>query len=255
MLTLAHGGGNTGVTGALNSTANASFTVDFFAGDAADATLGSNQTYLGSTLVSTDATCNGAFNVTLPVATAPGKFISATATDADGNTSEFSAGVIVGAPTAAPASISGRVTTASGEPLGGVTVSLNGNVANAGAGANAITDANGSFRFDNLEVGGFYTVTPVLANYSFAPATRSFSLAGNRTDAVFTAAPDAVSTANPLDTEGFFVRQQYLDFLDRGDPGVQGSRIQPVIRADAVLRLSPPRCGQGRLQLLAERLE
>jgi hypothetical protein len=45
-----------------------------------------------------------------------------------------------------------------------------------------------------------------LVNYF--PANRSFSLLGNKTDAVFTALPGATS-ANPIDTNEYFVRQQY----------------------------------------------
>jgi hypothetical protein len=36
-----------------------------------------------------------------------------------------------------------------------------------------ITDANGSYRFENVETGGFYAVTPTRANYAFSPASRS----------------------------------------------------------------------------------
>jgi hypothetical protein len=39
----------------------------------------------------------------------------------------------------------------------------------------------------NVETNGFYVVTPGLANYSFSPENRSFSLMGNKNDAVFTA--------------------------------------------------------------------
>src|SRR5207253_519841 len=65
-----------------------------------------------------------------------------------------------------------------------------------------------------LEPGGFYTVTPTQANYEFDPASRSFSLLGDKTDAVFTATP-LPAKANPLDSPEFFVRQQYVDFLGR----------------------------------------
>jgi hypothetical protein len=54
-----------------------------------------------------------------------------------------------------------------------------------------------------------------LVNYGFSPGARSFSLAGNTTEAVFTAIPDYIERANPLDTPEYFVRQQYLDFLGR----------------------------------------
>ena len=77
-----------------------------------------------------------------------------------------------------------------------------------------ITDANGNYRFDNVETSGFYTVRPTRANFSFNPAERSFSQTGNRTDAVFTGSI-VLEGANPVDTPEYFVRQHYLDFLGR----------------------------------------
>lgn len=114
------------------------------------------------------------------------------------------------APSAAGANISGRIVTSAGVPLGGVVVRLSG-----GNGDTAISDSNGNYRFQNVETNGFYTVTPELGNYHFSPASRSFSLVGDRTDAVFTAEADATATANAIDSSEFFVRQQYLDFLGR----------------------------------------
>jgi hypothetical protein len=113
-------------------------------------------------------------------------------------------------PTAAPANISGQVVTADGTPLAGVTLHLSG-----GAEATAITDSSGSYRFIGVESSSFYTVTPVLANYQFSPANRSFSLLADKTDALFTASPDAIATTNAIDTNEYFVRQQYIDLLGR----------------------------------------
>ncbi|MCU1267467.1 MAG: Na-Ca exchanger/integrin-beta4 [Acidobacteria bacterium] len=117
---------------------------------------------------------------------------------------------IPSAPTAAPATISGQIRTAAGLAMDGVVIELNG-----GRSGRAITDANGNYRFVNLAVGAFYTVTPALVNFTFSPHDRSFSLIANNTDAVFTALPDQLQTANPLETPEYFVRQQYLDFLNR----------------------------------------
>jgi hypothetical protein len=114
------------------------------------------------------------------------------------------------APTAAPAFISGQVTTASGVPLAGVTMFLSGARA-----ARAITDSNGNYRFMNVDTDNFYTVTPSIVNYQFSPASRSFSLLANKTDATFTGTRNAVVTGNVIDTPEFFVRQHYLDFLGR----------------------------------------
>jgi len=125
------------------------------------------------------------------------------------NFSDWTVGEI-SAPTAAPATISGQVTTTSGAPLAGVTMWLSGSRS-----ALAITDAGGNYRFENVETGGFYTVTPSIVNYHFSPASRSFSLLGNTTDALFTGARDASSNINVIDTPEYFVRQHYLDFLGR----------------------------------------
>src|SRR5207253_7814011 len=79
----------------------------------------------------------------------------------------------------------------------------------------AITDGNCMYHFDNVATDAFYSVTPALASFSFSPASRSFSLIGNKTDAVFTATTASNPFENPLNGGDFFVRQQYLDFLGR----------------------------------------
>ncbi|HXD32667.1 MAG TPA: choice-of-anchor D domain-containing protein, partial [Pyrinomonadaceae bacterium] len=129
---------------------------------------------------------------------------------APANSFKLNIGVIFVTPSAANGSISGRITNASGTTVGGVTVDLSGSQS-----ARAITNSRGEYRFGNLETGGVYTITPSLANYSFSPANRSFSLVGNKTDATFTAEPDAAASANAIDSNEYFVRQQYLDFLGR----------------------------------------
>ncbi|MGH9927945.1 MAG: DUF4214 domain-containing protein, partial [Pyrinomonadaceae bacterium] len=78
-----------------------------------------------------------------------------------------------------------------------------------------ITDANGNYRFDNVETNGFYSVTPARLNYHFSPEVRSFSQIGNTTSALFTATRDAGSGDNAINMPEYFVRQHYLDFLGR----------------------------------------
>ena len=127
-------------------------------------------------------------------------------------------------PTAAPATISGQITTPDGSPLSGAIVALEGAESLTVDGAQSrrtITDSNGQYRFDDVEVDNFYTITPQLANFRFAPLNLSFSLLADKTDATFTAQADGAATANPLDTNMYFVRQQYLDFLGR-EPDEQG---------------------------------
>lgn len=84
-------GASTQVAGRLNSTANTTFTLDFYANAMIDPSdFGEGQRYLGSAAVTTDGSGNVTFNVSLAAATVAGELITATATDPDGNTSEFS---------------------------------------------------------------------------------------------------------------------------------------------------------------------
>jgi len=121
-------------------------------------------------------------------------------------------------PTAADGSISGLIGDSNGVPVAGVAIHLNGTQTRI-----TITDANGSYRFDNVETNGFYTITPARVNFVFSPANRSFSLLGVHTEASFTASANG-DHVNAIDTTEFFVRQQYLDFLGRepDPPGFTG---------------------------------
>ena len=107
------------IAGSLNSLPNATYTLDFYANAAADPSgYGQGQRYLGSTSVTTDAAGNATFSVTLPSATASGEWVSATATDAGGNTSEFS--LDSRANTAAPVTVQSTVVNgANGAVLNG----------------------------------------------------------------------------------------------------------------------------------------
>jgi len=114
------------------------------------------------------------------------------------------------APTASGGTVTGRIVDDNGNPVEGAVVRLEGT-----QNRKFITDANGFYRFDNVETNGFYTVTPSRANYSFTPQVRSFSQIGESTEAAFGATLSTSTLANPLDTPEYFVRQHYVDFLNR----------------------------------------
>ena len=126
-----------------------------------------------------------------------------------GNFSDWTLGA-PSAPTAAPGVVTGRIVDNNGAPVEGAVVGLEGT-----QNRKFISDANGFYRFDNVETNGFYTVTPSRANYSFNPSARSFSQTGETTEAAFGATLATSSLQNPLDTPEYFVRQHYLDFLGR----------------------------------------
>lgn len=87
-------------------------------------------------------------------------------------------------PTAAETSISGKVSNASGNGLRRATVLLQ----NTTNGKTLITrtGADGRYKFENLEVGVVYVVTPRLARHTFSPANKLVSLTEEVTDMDFT---------------------------------------------------------------------
>lgn len=103
--------GYTRFVGTLNSEPGKTYTIEFFSNTICSAQgHGQGKTYLASTIVTTDAGCNAGFNVIRPTLAVPaGSFITATATDDEGNTSEFSACIqsVVGPPARPPADFDG----------------------------------------------------------------------------------------------------------------------------------------------------
>jgi len=86
--------GSTQVQGLLNSIPNSVFRLEFFASPPWDAKgRAEGLLFLGDTTVTTQPDGNAAFSVSLPVWAPSNTVITATATDALGNTSEFSAPV------------------------------------------------------------------------------------------------------------------------------------------------------------------
>ncbi len=89
------------VSGTLNSAPTSTYTIDFYSNTTADATnRGQGKTFSGSTSVTTDATGKATFTAATNATVALNSILSATATDAGGNTSEFAANITNVAPTA-----------------------------------------------------------------------------------------------------------------------------------------------------------
>ena len=125
--------GSTTVTGLLGSAPNATFDLDFYAN--ASCTFRPHdylqgEYYMGSTSVLTNGAGAAAFTVDLPVAALPGTPISATATSADGSTSEFSQRIVFtvspsSGPAGTPLALSGT------NFLPGLAVTVGGTLADA----------------------------------------------------------------------------------------------------------------------------
>ena len=91
------GAGSTRVVGKLNSAPSTTFDLDFYANPACSnfpREFVEGETWLGTSQVTTDANGDATFDVTLPGPTEAGARITVTATDPNGNTSEFSQRII-----------------------------------------------------------------------------------------------------------------------------------------------------------------
>ena len=125
-------GSTTEVQGSLYSTPNSSFLIQFFASPVPSWTgYGQGKTLVGASDVTTDQNGDASFTESIPVGLAPGQYLSATATDPNGNTSEFAADVplkglanliLTGTASPNPVPAGGQVTYV-------VTVSNSGNLA------------------------------------------------------------------------------------------------------------------------------
>jgi hypothetical protein len=83
---------STVIAGTLNSKASTTYTIDFYEVSACDSSgNGEGQTWLGSTQATTDGNGNAAWSQTVTRTVPTDHFVTATATDPDGSTSEFSA--------------------------------------------------------------------------------------------------------------------------------------------------------------------
>ncbi|HLJ92178.1 MAG TPA: right-handed parallel beta-helix repeat-containing protein [Gemmataceae bacterium] len=105
LLTAFQSGSRTFVQGMFNSTLDTVFNLEFFANTAGDPSgYGEGEHFLDSRMVLTDDLGDASYTFIFPVAVPAGQFVTATATDPNNNTSEFSAWVMVGAGQAPPPS-------------------------------------------------------------------------------------------------------------------------------------------------------
>jgi hypothetical protein len=91
--------GSTTIEGALTSISNETYRIEFFLNNVADPSgNGEGQIYLGNTTVTVHGSGPESFTSTFPVSLVYTQFITATATDPSGNTSEFSPAIQVRTP-------------------------------------------------------------------------------------------------------------------------------------------------------------
>ena len=173
--------GGTRVQGVLHGAPSGSYDLDFFANDACvrfPKDFLEGRTYLGSGVATTNEKGEGPFDITVPVGIGPGERVSITATDANGNTSEFSQRM--------PFSI----TPASGPSAGGTNVIIDG------------TDFEEPI---TVTIGGVPATNVVLVSFNQITATTPALAAGSLNDVAVTNKKGATGTLE----KGFVA-----DFLD-----------------------------------------
>jgi hypothetical protein len=112
-----------------------------------------------------------------------GDLVTATATDADGNTSEFT---MVSAPTAGEVSICGRVFRSATEGVYNARLTLTDI---EGGSISVATNNFGYYCFDSVEAGRTYVLSISHKMYIFTPPSRIISVADSLDDVHFIASP------------------------------------------------------------------
>jgi hypothetical protein len=105
------------------------------------------------------------------------------------------------APTAASVSVGGRVLTAEGEGISKVTVSMadtNGNT------RTALTNPFGYYRFDGVQVGGFYVISVTAKHHQFENPTRSINVVDELTDVDFISHSPTIALRSLSSVESYF---------------------------------------------------
>ena len=131
LTTATSSGGATNIAGTLSSAPNSTLRIEFFASDPDPLSLpAEGQQFLGFANASTDNNGDGSFSVSLNVTVTNGRVVTATATDAVGNTSEFSAGLVVPTqpPTPTPTATATATPTATPTPTNALNLSTRARV-------------------------------------------------------------------------------------------------------------------------------
>ena len=144
---------STTITGTYVGLASSTYTLELFSNTSPDPTLyGQGKTYIGSVTLTTDATGNATFTTTVSTLPPSQSMVTATATDAAGNTSEFSM-VVQATFHSAPASTTTQLSTSNASVFEGTAVTFTAKVLLSGT-----TTPSGTVMFEEVLSGGTMNV-------------------------------------------------------------------------------------------------
>jgi CSLREA domain-containing protein len=217
----ANGGSGATISGTLNSTASTTFRLEFFASETCDSSgYGEGELYLGADSVTTDAGGDVSFASSVPTAIPSGWVVTATATDPDGNTSEFSACSGSAGSGNSPPTVLSAAADASGDE--GSTLTTSGSFQDSngdsltisGAGAGSVVDnGDGTWSWSyEPDDNGTGTVTVTADDGNGGTVTDSFDWTADNVN------PDVTLTA-PTDGALYQVGASVGVSADLTDPG------------------------------------
>lgn len=231
----------TTITGNLNSTPSTTFSLNFYSSSVCDPSgngEGATPFGPGAVGVATDSNGNAGFSVTLPAPLSPGHVITATATDAAGNTSEFSPCDAIGGRLAFSAanfviSENAHSIQITVNRTGSSSLPVSVDYATSDITASERSDyttALGTLRFAAGETTKTFQFLVSLDSFIEGPESSALILS-NPTGGAVLGVPSAATVqindavpspvTNPIDEAQNFVRQHYHDFLNR-DPDAAG---------------------------------
>ncbi len=251
------------ITGTLNSTPNASFRIEFFSNPVKDKSgYGQGQTYVGFTNVNTDSNGNATFTFTGSTNIPIGSFVSSTATDSAGNTSEFS-GDYVQTPVAAGTVQFSSIGYATAQSGGYATIAVTRTNGSSGfasvnystSAGTAIpnvdyTDVSGTAMFGDGSNATQYFVIPILPNFVVGPdKTINVQLSSPSGVSLGTTTAAVVTLLN-VNAAGFTVTP--TSGLATSQTGTSTSfkvRLNSQPTAPVVLNLSSSNTSQGQVNV------
>jgi hypothetical protein len=218
LITFAQGftNGTTHIQGTLNSNPGVTFMLDFYYSAAVDDSgYGEGEFYLGATSVATDANGDATFDALLPVTVPSNSFVTATATHADGSTSEFSLAIAAGGVTDVP--IAGLSAVNYGPGYTNTPVTLSAGVT-AGTGV--------SFEW-NLGDGNLAAGALVEHSYTIPGAFTATVTASNNTSSA--QAQTLVTVVEPANINGLVWEDKDIDgMLGIGEAGLAGVTVSAI---------------------------